>query len=79
MKSNNILIRKLFDQEAFQRAPLGSPCTICFFKKSGGLCDKHVPPCIINSVEYYFEEVDAGDQSPEGYSLKKWNANNTKF
>lgn len=79
MKSNTILIRKVFDDEAFQKAALGSPCSLCFFKSTGKLCDKYVPPCIINDVEYFFVEVETGDQSPEGYSLKKWNANNTKF
>lgn len=73
---NSVVIRKLFDADAFNRASLGSPCSLCLYKDTGKPCDRRLPPCIIGGVEYYFVEVDTGDQSPEGYSLKKWNANN---
>ena len=82
MKSNNILIRKVFDNEAFQKAALGSPCSLCFFKnkvKTADCSAEGIPPCRIHGVDYYFAEVETGDQSPEGYSLYRWLANNTKF
>ena len=79
MKPNSIIIRKLFDEEARQRASLGHPCALCFFKDKVKTAQcagaRGIPPCIIGGVEYYFQELEIEDQSPEGYSLHSWNAN----